>query len=177
MRLFKQLVGVFVVLGVLVGALMILSYDVIKIQWVSFMGLQPSYGTQEYEIKTGEGPLPIPARSIPIEGPAYIAGDGAPNNPVVADKVSLARGKQLFTTNCQMCHGDAGLGDGPISAFLIKKKPANLSGALVQSQPDGALFMTISNGLGYMPAMNENFTVRERWDLVNYVRTLKAAGQ
>lgn len=39
MRLFKQLVVVFVVLGVLAGALMIFTYDVIKIQWVSFMGI------------------------------------------------------------------------------------------------------------------------------------------
>jgi len=25
-----------------------------------------------------------------------------------------------------------------------------------------------------MPALNENLTVRERWDVVNYIRTLKA---
>jgi mono/diheme cytochrome c family protein len=177
MRLFKQLVGVFVVLGVLVGALMIFSFDVIKIQWVSFMGLQPSYGTQEFDMKTGEGPLPVPAQSIPIEGPAYIPGNGAPNNPVVADDVSLARGAQLFATNCQMCHSDTGQGNGPIAAYLVKKKPADLTSGLVQSKSDGALFLSISNGFGFMPAMNENFTVRERWDLINYVRTLKAAGQ
>jgi hypothetical protein len=34
--------------------------------------------------------------------------------------------------------------------------------------------LTISNGLeGRMPALNENLTVSERWDVVNYVRTLK----
>ncbi len=34
--------------------------------------------------------------------------------------------------------------------------------------------MTITNGIpGYMPSLNENLTVRERWDVVNFVRTLK----
>jgi len=168
MRLFKQLVGVFAVLGLLVGVLMIFAYDVIKIDWIVFMEIQPSYGTQEK-------PLPVPAQSIPIEGPAYIPGAGAPVNPVAADEVSLGRGAQLFRIHCQMCHGENGQGNGPISAFLIQKKPADLSSDPVQTKDDGTLFLTVSNGSGLMPALNENLTVRERWDVVNYIRTLKAA--
>ncbi|NOT03333.1 MAG: cytochrome c [Anaerolineales bacterium] len=184
MRLFKQLVGVFAVLGVLVGALAIFAFDVVKIDWVVFMEIQPSFGTQEQ-------PRAVPARSIPVEGAAYIPGAGAPVNPVAADEVSLSRGSQLFATHCQMCHGDEGLGNGPVSAFLVKKKPADLTSDLVQSKSDGSIFMVITNGVynpnntlfpgvefsGQCPPLNENFTVRERWDLVNYVRTLKAAGQ
>jgi mono/diheme cytochrome c family protein len=184
MRLFKQLVGVFAVLGVVIGALAIFAFDVIKIDWIVFMEIQPSFGTQEQ-------PRAVPARSIPVEGAAYIPGAGAPANPVVADDVSLSRGAQLFATNCQMCHGDTGLGNGPVSAYLVKKKPADLSSDLVQSKSDGSIFMVITNGVynpnntlfpgvefsGQCPPLNENFTVRERWDLVNYVRTLKAAGQ
>jgi mono/diheme cytochrome c family protein len=168
MRLFKQLVAVFAVLGILVGVLMIFAYDVIKIDWISFMEIQSSYGTQEH-------PLPVPPLSIPVEGPAYIPGAGAPENPVPSDKTSLARGAQLFSITCQICHGDAGQGDGPVAGFLIKKKPADLSSPLIQSMPDGTIFLVISNGFGYMPALNENLTVRERWDVVNYIRTLKAA--
>jgi mono/diheme cytochrome c family protein len=34
--------------------------------------------------------------------------------------------------------------------------------------------MTISNGTqAGMPPLNENLTVRERWDVVNYVRQLQ----
>ena len=182
MRLFKQLVVVFAVLGVLVGALMIFAYDVIKIDWVVFMEIQPSFGAQEK-------PLVVPAQSIPVEGAAYIPGAGAPVNPVPADETSIARGAQLFEIHCQMCHGEAGEGNGTISAFLVKKKPANLTSELVQSKSDGSLFLTISNGIynpnntlfpgvefsGQMPPLNENLTVRERWDVVNYIRTLKAA--
>ncbi len=182
MRLFKQLLGVSAVLAVLVGILMIFAYDVIKIDWVVFMEIQPSYGTQE-------NPLPVPAQSIPVEGPAYIPGAGAPLNPVPADETSIARGAELFQIHCLMCHGATGQGNGTISAFLVKKKPADLTSDLVQSKSDGSLFLTISNGIfnpnntlfpgtefsGQMPPLNENLTVRERWDLVNFLRTLKAA--
>ena len=57
MRLFKQLVVVFAVLGVLVGALMIFAYDVIKIDWVVFMEIQDSYGAQERTALTCAGAI------------------------------------------------------------------------------------------------------------------------
>lgn len=189
MRLFKQLLVVFAALAVLVGALAVFAFDVIKIDWVVFMEIQPSYGNQDVDMVTGAGPLPVPAQSIPVEGAAYIPGEGAPRNPVPADETSIARGAELYAIHCLMCHGDGGQGTGTISAFLVKKKPADLTSELVQSKTDGSLFLTISNGIfnpnntlfpevefsGQMPPLNENLTVRERWDVVNYIRTLKAA--
>ena len=167
MRLFKQLLVVFAVLAILAGALLIFSYDIIKIQWVSFMGVQPSFGNMEQ-------PLPVPSRSIPVEGPATIPGMGAPSNPVPADPASVTRGAQLFATHCAMCHGDKGEGNGQLAA-LLANKPANLTLPITQTKGDGALFFTISNGVaGRMPALNENLTVRERWDVVNFLRTLAA---
>ncbi|MEW5941934.1 MAG: cytochrome c [Chloroflexota bacterium] len=167
MRLLKQLLAVFAVLLLLGGALTLFSYDVIKIQWVSFMGLQPSYSNQEE-------PLPVPERSIPVEGAAYVPGMGAPANPVAADAESVARGAQLFAINCQMCHGAKGDGKGQLAAFLANK-PANLTLPVVQNKSDGALFLTITFGIeGRMPALNENLFVSERWDVVNFLRTLAA---
>lgn len=167
MRIFKQLVIVFAVLAVLVGALLLFTYDIVKIQWVSFMGLQPSFSNMEQ-------PLPVPERSIPVEGAAYIPGLGTPQNPVPADEVSLARGAQLFATHCIMCHGLEGEGNGQLAA-LLANPPANLTLPITQTKSDGALFFTITNGVaGRMPALNENLTVRERWDVINFLRTLAA---
>ncbi|MCQ3936179.1 MAG: hypothetical protein DPW18_03925 [Chloroflexi bacterium] len=88
-----------------------------------------------------------------------------------------------------MCHGADGRGTGTIAAFLVKKKPADLTSAAVQAKSDGSWFLTISNGIfnpnnslfpdvefsGQMPPLSENLTVRERWDIVNFLRTLKTA--
>jgi mono/diheme cytochrome c family protein len=157
------LLSVVIVLG---GGLLIFTYDLIKIDWISFMEIQPSF-------KPMEDPLPVPVNSIPVEGAAFIPGMGAPANPVMADEISLARGEQLFNINCVICHGNSGKGDGVIGTFF-EFKPADLSSIIVQSLSDGAIFLTISNGVsGRMPPLNENLTVRDRWDVVNYVRTLK----
>lgn len=163
----KRFAVLFAVAAVVIGMLMIFSYDVIKIDWPSFMEIQPSY-------KPMEDPLPVPPQSIPIEGPAYIPNLGAPTNPVPADDTSIARGAELFNINCTACHGTGGKGDGPVAAFLQNKKPVDLTGPIAVSLSDGAIFMTITDGtVGGMPALNENLTVRERWDVVNYVRTLQ----
>jgi len=169
MRLIKQLFFVFMVIGVLGGIGMLFTYDVIKVEWPSFMEIQPSF-------RPMENPLPIPARSIPVEGPVSIPNLGAPENPVAADEISIARGAELFNINCKMCHGPSGEGNGPIAPFLVNFKPANLTLPVVQDKSDGALFLTVTNGVtDRMPALNENLTVRERWDVINFIRTLKAA--
>jgi len=153
----KRLLGLFVVVGVLFGIMMLFSYDVIKIDWPSFMEIQPSYRPMEH-------PLPVPSRSIPVEGPAYIPNMGLPENPRPADEASLTRGAELYTLNCQMCHGATGQGNGPVSAFLSNFKPANLTSPLLKAFPDGQIFMTITNGVPErMPPLNENLTVSERW--------------
>jgi mono/diheme cytochrome c family protein len=148
----------------------IFAYDIVKIDWMSMMEIQPAY-------KQMENPLPVPERSIPIEGPVYIPNSQVlPQNPIKADDASIARGKELFTINCQMCHGETGEGNGPIAAFLVNYKPANLTSPLIKAFSDGQIFMTITNGVpDRMPPLNENLTVNERWDVVNYVRTLKAS--
>ena len=165
----KRLAMIFVVVGVVFGVMLIFSYDVIKIEWPSFMEIQPSF-------RPMENPLPPPGRSIPVEGAISIPGMGAPENPTIADEASIARGRELFAINCQMCHGATAEGNGPIAPFLVNFKPANLTSDVVQSKSDGSIFLTISNGLeGRMPALNENLTVSERWDVVNFIRTLKVS--
>lgn len=165
MRLLRQLFGVFVVLGILGAIVLIFTFDIIKIEWVSFMEIQPSY-------RQMEDPLPVPARSIPVEGPITIPGMPPPENPVEADETSVTRGSNLYEIHCQMCHGQTAQGNGPVAAFLANK-PANLTTPVVQSKSDGSIFLTITNGVeGKMPPLNENLTISERWDLVNFIRTL-----
>jgi mono/diheme cytochrome c family protein len=164
----KQLVFLVLVAAAALGLVMMFTYDIIKIDWVSFMEIQPSF-------KPMENPLPVATSSIPIEGAAYTLDTGVPVNPVTADDVSIQRGAELYKINCVPCHGAQGKGDGVIGTFF-KFKPADLTSFEVQQNGDGALFLVISNGVeGRMPALNENFSVRERWDLVNYIRTLSAA--
>ena len=89
-----------------------------------------------------------------------------------ADKASLAEGKKLAETNCASCHGPEGKGNGPAAAALPPPKPADWTSAKVASETDGEIFWKISNGRGAMPPW-KHLADNDRWDIVNYIRTLQ----
>src|SRR6266567_1735848 len=112
------------------------------------------------------------------EGEAWIAPARAARkpNPIPADATSIAQGKELFVLGCLPCHGPSGKGDGPAAAGLerngVPVRPGNLSNAKLWEQSDGTLFWKLSEGKSPMPAFQETFTETQRWQIVNYVRTL-----
>jgi mono/diheme cytochrome c family protein len=163
----KRLAILMVVLASPLVIGLLITYEVIKIDWISFMEMQPSFKAQE-------APLPLPKESIPVEGASNIEELGAPVNPVAADEGSIGRGGVLYDTHCALCHGKDGKGTGTFVAFLIPRKPANLLEGNALTGSDGAMFLTMSQGVeGAMPALRENLTVMDRWDVVNYVRSLQ----
>lgn len=93
----------------------------------------------------------------------------AKKNPVTADASSIARGKTVYTAECFTCHGPSGKGDGP-QAKDLEKNPGNLTN--LQGQSDGALFWKVSEGRKPMPTFSSKLTEQQRWDVVNYIKTL-----
>ncbi len=92
-------------------------------------------------------------------------------NPYAGNTTVLKEGKQLYTANCAPCHGSKGRGDGPAAAAL-NPKPADHSSDIVQKETDGSLFWKISEGHNPMPEYKLALTDNQRWELVNYIRTL-----
>jgi mono/diheme cytochrome c family protein len=163
---FKRLIIAGLLVLILLGVIELFAYDIFKVSWVSFMEVQPAFQPM-YK------PLPVPTDALPVEGAAYSPLLGVPPNPVKVDQASLTRGAELFKINCVLCHGPQGKGDGPVASHL-KNKPFDLTSFPIHSYTDGGIFFIISTGVpGKMPGLNENLTVRERWDVVNFVRTLK----
>lgn len=93
-------------------------------------------------------------------------------NPVTDKAVSVKKGKKLFRSRCAICHGAKGFGDGAGSKALTPK-PANLTSTRVQGQVDGEIFWKVTNGRNDMIKWGPILSKEQRWDLVNYVRTLK----
>ncbi len=93
----------------------------------------------------------------------------ARQNPLAARPQLAAGGRKLFIRNCAECHGRDGAG-------MEKKHSADLQLSLVQQQSDGTLFWKITNGNAKrsMPSFSK-IPELQRWQIVLYIRTLKAA--
>ena len=93
-----------------------------------------------------------------------------------ADANAIAAGKKVFAANCLACHGAAGRGDGP-AANALTPKPRDLSDPAIQSQTDGSMFWKLTEGKKPMPSFEKLISENDRWNVINYVRTLAKGGK
>lgn len=77
-------------------------------------------------------------------------------NSVIPDAASLGRGADLFTANCTGWEGTA------LSSLITR----------MQRTRDDQLFATVRDGAEGLPACKADLDETQRWDLVNYIRTL-----
>jgi len=99
---------------------------------------------------------------------------GGPVNPIPPNTDSVNAGHALFTANCVPCHGVSGHGDGPVG-LTLNPRPADLTlHAVPGVHTDGQLWTWITNGYpgSVMPAFKNVLSDNDRWNLVNYIRTL-----
>ena len=94
------------------------------------------------------------------------------HNPYAHNQAVTDSSKILYQQICSVCHGAGVKGDG-VAAAGLSVRPANHTGNEVQSQTDGSLFYEMSNGHAPMPAYKSVLTEKQRWGLINYIRTLR----
>lgn len=100
--------------------------------------------------------------------PAEYAGK---TNPLGTE--AAGEGEKVFQTNCQMCHGPQGHGDGPASGSL-DPRPKNL-GLLQKSASDDYLFWRISEGKPgtSMVAWKNILSEEQIWQVIVFIRALE----
>jgi mono/diheme cytochrome c family protein len=99
-------------------------------------------------------------------------------NPVPPTDDSITAGMMSYSTHCQSCHGERGDGKGE-RAEKLSIAPSDFTDAHAMGElTDGELFWKISHGRRPMPGFQNKLTEQERWELVEYIRTLsqKPAG-
>jgi mono/diheme cytochrome c family protein len=96
-------------------------------------------------------------------------------NPLAGDPKAVEAGKALFKKRCEKCHGPAGKGDGP-DADPDAQDDMDLTVARRASKnPDGVVFYKMWNGRAKpkMPAVKDELTKEQVWQIVSYVQTLR----
>jgi mono/diheme cytochrome c family protein len=99
----------------------------------------------------------------------------AAKNPERMTPESLREAGKVFEEKCASCHGAKGAGDG-VLAKALTPKPADFTDARrMKRETDGDLYWKLTNGRGPMPSWQQ-IPEKQRWALVNYLRTLAARG-
>lgn len=93
-------------------------------------------------------------------------------NPVTATAASLREGGRFYRELCLICHGEKGDGNGPWREKLATDPSDFTDGKRMNVITDGELFWKLSKGRALMPSFEKQLNERQRWSLVNYLRTL-----
>ncbi|NDD56505.1 MAG: cytochrome c [Verrucomicrobia bacterium] len=121
----------------------------------------PPYGTIPFHVSTDQ-PYLISGKMGNMWGTGI---------PVTVDKKLLARGKERYEINCQVCHGTLGLGNGITSQYGLVGA-ANFHQDKYRQMADGEIFNTITHGKGQMGPYHQ-IAVEDRWAIIAYLRALQ----
>jgi len=111
------------------------------------------------------------------------------NNPLPITDKGLAQGKELYTINCGICHGDKGDGAGylvreadpakGITEGVYPVQPANFLDQAFKDLGDtnGRYYHSIMYGKNLMGSYSDKLSYEERWNVIHYIRSLQAKDQ
>ena len=121
-------------------------------------------------LETGNGDTPPHFSQAQLDSAAATL-----RNPFAASGSAavLARGQFVYSTQCSVCHGPQGAGNGTVvGGGKFPFAPA-INGAATVARSDGYIYGVVAVGRGLMPPYGEKITHTDRWALVNYVRQLQ----
>jgi mono/diheme cytochrome c family protein len=100
---------------------------------------------------------------------------------VWTDPKMIARGKEIYTAKCAVCHGEKGDGKGP-GALNLPLKPADLTDAKMVAEmagnfwvwrvSEGGLVEPFKSKGSVMPAWKGELSMNDRWAVIAYAHTL-----
>ena len=98
------------------------------------------------------------------------------NTPFEFTDSDVQEGKNLYTIYCAICHGDKGDGKG----YLVRDNggkfpalPANFLSDDLKNSTDGRYYFALMYGVRLMNPFNDKLNYKERWQVINYIRTLQ----
>lgn len=93
--------------------------------------------------------------------------------PWLDNEAMLAHGSKVYATNCAVCHGAGGKGDGPAGNGLVPPPRNLVEGNWQKGGTSVALFTTLQKGIeGGSMASFAHLPKVDRWAMVQYIRSI-----
>ncbi|MBM55625.1 MAG: cytochrome C [Euryarchaeota archaeon] len=152
-------------------------------------GEDPYYVTEEFAASQRN----TPSARLPVEGTISFSGEDKafnlpypyPNtpegyeaagaelvSPIASSEENIAAGAILYGQMCTQCHGEEGKGDGAISRNGHIVGIPSYSGKL-KDLPEGKMYHTLQYGKGLMGSHASQLSQKDRWLIIEYIKTLQ----
>lgn len=152
-----------------------------NVELIQDMMESPATKAQEYDetAPQNRGMRLPPEHTVPVGFTPYkYKGDPMASdqnkNPMSGDfdQETLIVGQKYYDTQCAVCHGFSGKGDGPVAEKMPLRPPQLLSDK-VKSMTDGRIYHIITEGQGVMGPYASHIPQKYRWQVVNYIRHIQ----
>lgn len=153
-----------------------------NVELIQDMMEQPAVKAQKKDdfFPGGISSLVPPEHTQPVGAKPYPYATDLPKalanlrNPVAGDlgPEVLLVGQKYYNTQCMVCHGAKGLGDGPVKERYPLPIPSLVT-EKVKAWPDAHIYHVIAAGQGVMGPYASHVPENVRWQLVNYIRHLQ----
>ena len=93
-------------------------------------------------------------------------------SPIEATEKNLENGKKMYGIYCATCHGKKGDGNGVLAQ---REKVGGIPpyNDATRNITEGSIYHVIMYGKGIMGSHSSQLTIKERWQIVQYVEQLK----
>jgi mono/diheme cytochrome c family protein len=111
--------------------------------------------------------------TLPNDSAGYAMSAEVKNPLAPLTSKDSAETARLFNINCAICHGADGKATGPLSTSGKIGAVANLSLDVYVKMADGTMYHSINYGKNNMGSYASQLDRKQRWQLVQYIRTLQ----
>ena len=123
------------------------------------------------KIELGEYAVSSPEEAPPEQEEEEVLGSEDSDQPWISSEKLIAYGNKVYQSQCAVCHGKKGLGDG--TPGLIPPPRNLVEGQWKQGGSSKELFVTLQKGVeGTSMVSFKHLPKQDRWALVHYIRSI-----
>lgn len=114
--------------------------------------------------------------TLPKDSAGYNMSKDVKDPLPILDSIQMGEAQRLFNINCAICHGPKLDAQGPLATGGKVPAVANLTLKQYVDMPVGTMFYSITYGKNNMGSYASQLTRRQRWMVIQYVKSQQLKG-